>query len=395
MHEAQRRLIEQRREATTEATKAGALQSTRLILTVAEAAEKVHIEIMQQAATMLCDFAQRMGVAPKQLTEVARLPLENLGNSLLGVIPPCGFPNDHQRIVARYRAQFELRLDGMLRDVEIGFVKGAGFEGVTTEDEWVSAAEAIAMLHPTFTNYAARMRICERAHAGMIRARAQQLQFGNRVSQNDDVPKSFWWAKGHAALEQDWQAGDFSTWKDKNIEWKAFGVTFARADIQKLVPPQSSAKKEVTTTTTAEDEQIIAQLDDIVPSAAVSYKQAVIDLSDEGRLSFRGPALELREALRETLDHLAPDDKVMAMPGYKQEPQRAGPTMKQKVRFILGKNSGDAPENAVTALEEAISTLTRSVYDRSSKATHVAGERRTVLQVRRYVVVVLHDILGM
>lgn len=150
--------------------------------------------------------------------------------------------------------------------------------------------------------------------------------------------------------------------------------------------------------TSAEDQRVIETLDGLVPSAALSYRQAIIDLSDENRLSFRGPALELREALRETLDHLAPDSSVTSAPGYVEEKGRHGPTMKQKVRFILkargqSKASSEAPEQTTATIDEMVGALTRSIYDRSSMATHVASERRTVIQIRRYVVAILHDIL--
>ena len=149
---------------------------------------------------------------------------------------------------------------------------------------------------------------------------------------------------------------------------------------------------------TGEDERIIQTLEGLVPTAAFSYRQAIIDLADDKRLSFRGPALELREALRETLDHLAPDADVTSAEGYLQEKGRTGPTMKQKVRFILkargqSKSSSGVPEQTTITLEEMVGALTRSVYDRSSVVTHVASERRTVVQIRRYVVAVLHDIL--
>lgn len=150
--------------------------------------------------------------------------------------------------------------------------------------------------------------------------------------------------------------------------------------------------------TSAEDERVIQTLDGLVPSAALSYRQAIIDLANEKRLSFRGPALELREALRETLDHLAPDSEVTSASGYIQEKNRYGPTMKQKVRFILkargqSKSSSEVPEQTTTTIDEMVGTLTRSIYDRSSVATHVALERKTVIQIRRYVVAILHDIL--
>jgi Predicted pPIWI-associating nuclease len=174
--------------------------------------------------------------------------------------------------------------------------------------------------------------------------------------------------------------------------------------IRKLMPKVTSqielAQGIVTTglITTEEDDRIIQTLESLVPSAALSYKQSIIDLADDRRISFRGPALELREALRETLDHLAPDDEVTAADGYVQEKGRNGPTMKQKVRFILkargkSKSSSSVPEQTTMTVDEIVGTLTRSVYDMSSVATHVASERRRVTQIRRYVVAVLHDLL--
>lgn len=147
-----------------------------------------------------------------------------------------------------------------------------------------------------------------------------------------------------------------------------------------------------------EDERIIETLEGLVPSAALSYKQAIVDLADDTRFSFRGPALELRECRRETLDHLAPDDAVTNTEGYIQEKGRGGPTMKQKVRFILksrgqSKSASAAPQQATSTIDEMIGSLARSIYDRSSVATHIASERKAVDQIRRYVAAVLHDIL--
>lgn len=266
------------------------------------------------------------------------------------------------------------------------------------QDEWIKAAEAIETLKPVLAAYSARIRICERAHAGLIRARAEQFHQGHRVLHGHDIPKEFWWAEGHEALEQDWVVGDFSTWIQRgSVQLKAFGVNFARSDIEKLVPP-ANYKKPKATTRNEEDDQLINELDALVPSAALSYEQAILDLNDIDRISFRGPALELREALREILDHLAPDSDVTTVPGYAHETGRNGPTMKQKVRFIMKKkgkrSASEAPEKTVTAFEESIAELTRAVYERSSKATHVASERQAVVQLRRYVVTTFHELLA-
>ena len=266
---------------------------------------------------------------------------------------------------------------------------------MSSQSEWVRPTEAIAMLEPILSEYSARIRICKRAHGGLIRARAEQFHRDQHTTLDCDIPKAFWWAEGHEALEQDWAAGDFSTWIDGSIHLKAFGVTFCRVDIQKMLPSPSGATAR-TVACTEEDLEIISRLDTLVPTAALSYKQAIIDLGDDSRISFRGPALELREALREVLDHLAPDVEVTASLGHSETKETSGPTRKQKVRFIMkkkGKRSASAaPEQAVTAFEEAIAQLTGAVYERSSKATHTAGQRQAVVQIRRYVVAIFHEI---
>ena len=58
---------------------------------------------------------------------------------------------------------------------------------------------------------------------------------------------------------------------------------------------------------TSVEVQIIETLQSLVPTAALSYQQAIRDLADSTRVSYRGPAAELREVLREVCDHLAPD----------------------------------------------------------------------------------------
>src|SRR6266566_822892 len=131
------------------------------------------------------------------------------------------------------------------------------------------------------------------------------------------------------------------------------------------------------------EDDILKTLSNMVPSAALSYEQAIRDLTDANRISARGTAAELREVLREVLDHLAPDADVMKSDGFKLEKDRDRPTMKQKVRFILksrgmGKTNRETPEAALQRVEDSVGVLARSVYDRGSVATHVAGSRTEV-----------------
>jgi hypothetical protein len=83
---------------------------------------------MKQATQMLRDFVERMETPATEIAAWSRPHLENLSNSVLGVIPPNGFPADYQRITNQCRAVFKQRVDGTLRDVEIGYVRGRAFQ---------------------------------------------------------------------------------------------------------------------------------------------------------------------------------------------------------------------------------------------------------------------------
>jgi hypothetical protein len=148
----------------------------------------------------------------------------------------------------------------------------------------------------------------------------------------------------------------------------------------------------------ARDRRIVETLRGLVPGAALAYEQALIDLASVDRLSWRWPATDFREALRETLDHLAPDADVMAQPGFKLEPNTTVPTMKQKTRFVLRKrriqrSKIEASETAVEAIDTAVGAFVRSVYTRSSTSTHTATDRDEVIRIREFVRVALGEVL--
>jgi hypothetical protein len=157
-------------------------------------------------------------------------------------------------------------------------------------------------------------------------------------------------------------------------------------------PPPSAARL-----TTPTEAAILATLDGIVPSIALSYRQVLQDLGDVSRVSYRGTASELREVLRELLDHLAPDEDVLKS-GVQLEKGRPTPTMKQKTVFILkargiGETGRKPATDAVTAVEGAVGSLARSVYDRGSLSTHIATTRQEVLAFKGYTDAVLADLL--
>ena len=133
----------------------------------------------------------------------------------------------------------------------------------------------------------------------------------------------------------------------------------------------------------------------MLPRAAASYEQVLRDIAEGGRVSWRGTSAELIEALREVMDHLAPDDKVSAAPGFQLETGQTGPTQRQKVRFILKARGsrGTAVAEGSLAIDEAVASLARSAYQRGSVSTHAAPDVSEVRKLKRYVDALLAELL--
>ena len=114
-----------------------------------------------------------------------------------------------------------------------------------SKEEWISAVEAVRLLKPVCNNseYEAKMTICQRARAGLIGALAETFIWGDKEPITKfRIRQDFWWAEGDVALEQNWSTGDFSTWiNNGQTRLQAFGVSFLRADIDKLIPVTRTA----------------------------------------------------------------------------------------------------------------------------------------------------------
>ena len=173
-----------------------------------------------------------------------------------------------------------------------------------------------------------------------------------------------------------------------------YRITTEISVLSKTLPDQPAV-----VTFTSDEENLIATLDKMIPSAADSYKQSLIDLQTKNpRLSFRGIAAELREVLREVLDYLAPDEEVMSDPNYHNEPDQTKPTMGQKVKHILrsrrrSKTQRAPTEKSIELIEQLSGEIARGVYTRASQATHLETTKSEVEKIKRYLDTVLFDLL--
>ncbi|ULO25089.1 hypothetical protein [Methylocystis sp. SB2] len=132
MHAAHHKAQAERARLTSEAAARGLASSGVLISSVVECVDKIHAESIEEAMRIIRDFASRMNVPPKEITPWARPHLENLANTVLGEIPSAGFPQIQQQMRSQYTLVFQHRLDGALRDIEIGFIGG---RAVMTESQ--------------------------------------------------------------------------------------------------------------------------------------------------------------------------------------------------------------------------------------------------------------------
>lgn len=109
-------------------------------------------------------------------------------------------------------------------------------------DAWISASEAIKFVRAETLSLSAHIVIATRAHAGLLRARADLIVINEKQRHIDvEVPAKFWWAEGDVALKQNWEVGDFSTWIDRRVQYQIFGVRFLREDLKRLVPARPAA----------------------------------------------------------------------------------------------------------------------------------------------------------
>ncbi|WP_394999192.1 hypothetical protein [Sphingomonas sp.] len=109
------------------------------------------------------------------------------------------------------------------------------------QTQWIPARAALAAVKVPNDPFSAINALCTRANAGLVKARARLLVVGDTREENAAVPAEFWWAEGHAALKQDWNVGDFSTLVSRDVQIRAFGVSFDIDGLREMMSPDKAA----------------------------------------------------------------------------------------------------------------------------------------------------------
>jgi hypothetical protein len=99
--------------------------STSVISAVIGQFNELHRNIIEQSMTLINEFAiSSAQLSLAALAGAAHPRLDGFATMLLSALPPAGFPQEAQRIRTQYAAVFRQRLEGALKDIQIGFIGG-------------------------------------------------------------------------------------------------------------------------------------------------------------------------------------------------------------------------------------------------------------------------------
>lgn len=180
----------------------------------------------------------------------------------------------------------------------------------------------------------------------------------------------------------------------QNMEehWGKFAITKEKT-ISNRTNPSSQANE-----VPFERNEIFDALAAISPALANSYAQVKMDITDTNRVSWAGSAHEIREIISSLLRQLAPDDEVKKQRWFIQDPSTKGITRAQRTRYLiqlknLGSNRQEVIEKDMNMLEDRISGLVNSIYNRASEAAHMYEDQDEVFRILGYFEALIHDLL--
>jgi hypothetical protein len=142
---------------------------------------------------------------------------------------------------------------------------------------------------------------------------------------------------------------------------------------------------------------ILARLRRRAPTLADSMEQALRDVNDHTRLTYMGPAGEVREVMRAAIQIFAPDEEVKAQPWFKGHEQggKVNPTQAERIRYAVQKRGGstDQVKGTDEVIDKLVGQIGRETYSVGSKAFHAGVVRRDVEKLAGWVFTVLGEIL--
>ncbi len=130
---------------------------------------------------------------------------------------------------------------------------------------------------------------------------------------------------------------------------------------------------------------------------ADSLEQALKDMNDQTRLSYVGPAGEIREVMRATVQLFAPDEDVRKQPwfvGIEQGGKR-NPTQAERTRYAVQLRGGhrDQVKGVDDLTDQLVAQIGRQTYTIGSNALHTGAVQAKVRRLTGWVFALLDEVL--
>ncbi|WP_088319572.1 hypothetical protein [Kineosporia sp. R_H_3] len=142
---------------------------------------------------------------------------------------------------------------------------------------------------------------------------------------------------------------------------------------------------------------ILDRLHKLSPKLAASMEQALRDLNDTTRLSYMGPAGEVREVMRAATQQLAPDEDIRKQTWYLgiKQGDKINPSQSERIRYAVQQKGGnrDQVKGVDDMIDELIGQIGRRTYQSGSKSLHAGATRAQVSKLVGWVFAILDEVL--
>ena len=142
---------------------------------------------------------------------------------------------------------------------------------------------------------------------------------------------------------------------------------------------------------------ILERLKRLSPSLADSLEQAFTDLNDPSRLSYMGPAGEVREVMRATVQMLAPDIEVRKQSWFTgiEQGNKRNPSQAERTRYAVQKRGGDREQvkGHDELIDQLVAQISRQTHATGSSALHSGAVRERGGKLTGWIFAILDEVL--
>jgi hypothetical protein len=146
-----------------------------------------------------------------------------------------------------------------------------------------------------------------------------------------------------------------------------------------------------------QEANILARLRRHSLALADSLEQVLKDLNDQTRLSYVGPAGEIREVLRATIQMFAPDHEVRKQPWFVgiEQGGKVNPSQAERTRYAVQQRGGnkDQVREVDELIDQLVGQISRQTYSAASSSFHAGALQTKVRKLTGWIFAVLDEIL--